>query len=57
MPGSSSSAVTTTTALLPVLVGLLTGVVSLLPQPAEGHAYLMEPVSRNFWATDAFQES
>ncbi|CAM9920735.1 unnamed protein product, partial [Ectocarpus sp. 13 AM-2016] len=23
----------------------------------EGHVYLMVPVSRNFWATDAFQES
>ena len=55
MLGLSSSAATTTA--LPVLVGLLAGLASYLPQPAEGHAYLMQPVSRNFWATDAFQES
>ena len=53
MLGSSSAATTS----LPVLLGLLTGLASYLPQPAEGHAYLMQPISRNFWATDAFQES
>eukprot|EP00904_Undaria_pinnatifida_P011979 jgi/Undpi1/7911/HiC_scaffold_24.g10383.m1 len=54
MVGSSSSAAA---ASLPVLVGLLASFVGYLPQQAEGHAYLMSPVSRNFWATDAFQDS
>eukprot|EP00904_Undaria_pinnatifida_P011980 jgi/Undpi1/7912/HiC_scaffold_24.g10384.m1 len=49
MLGSSSSSV--------LLGGVLVGLMSYLPQQAEGHAYLMSPVSRNFWATDAFQDS
>lgn len=49
LPSSAATA-------LPLLAGLLVGFVSYLPQTAEGHVYLMQPVSRNFWATDAFQE-
>ena len=31
--------------------------VSLVPRQVQGHAYMMEPVARNFWATQAFQDS
>ena len=47
-----SSAAAAAASSPPALVGLLAGFVGYLPRQAEGHAYLMSPVSRNFWATE-----
>lgn len=30
--------------------------IGLAPHQVQGHAYMMEPVARNFWATQAFQD-
>lgn len=40
---------------LPALGIAAVAFVGLAPLQVQGHAYMMEPVSRNFWATRAFQ--
>eukprot|EP00752_Nemacystus_decipiens_P011645 g10338.t1 len=42
----------------PVALGIAAvALVGLAPLQVQGHAYMMEPVSRNFWATPAFVDS